>query len=79
MRRRKGPRKAAISSATLGEGTSASPGTALEPRASMLRSPSTEEKLLEGMIPPLDKEEVEKLDLDQVVSKFFHIVSQVTV
>ena len=35
------------------------------------------EKLLEGMIPPFDREEVGKLDLDQAISRFFYVVGQV--
>ncbi|GFZ20830.1 hypothetical protein Acr_28g0015350 [Actinidia rufa] len=46
-------------------------------KASMLENPDVEEKLLEGMIPPADKEVVGKLDLDWAISKFFHIVDQV--
>ena len=57
-----------------GEGTSAIPIAALEPRASILRSPSVVEKILGGVIPPTDKEKMEKPTLDQVVTKFFHIV-----
>ncbi|GFZ09190.1 hypothetical protein Acr_20g0009980 [Actinidia rufa] len=49
------------------------------PKATMLRSSTTAEKLLESVIPPFDKEEVEKLDLDRVVSKFFHIIGQAIV
>ena len=31
------------------------------------------------MIPPFNKEKVDKLTLDQVVMKFFHVVSQVSI
>ncbi|GFS32018.1 hypothetical protein Acr_00g0020440 [Actinidia rufa] len=46
---------------------------------SMLDNPAMAEKLLEGVIPPADKEEVEKLDLDRAILKFFHIISQAMV
>ena len=58
-----------------GEVTSANPIATLGPRVTILRCPATVEKLLEAVIPPFDKEEVEKLDLDRVVSKLFHILS----
>ncbi|XP_057490042.1 uncharacterized protein LOC130776032 isoform X1 [Actinidia eriantha] len=61
------------------DGTSANPIAALGPRATMLRSSATTEKILESAIPPFDKKEMEKLDLDQVVSKFFHIIGQAVV
>ena len=63
----------------VGEGTSANPVAALGPRAIMLRSSAMAKKLLKAVIPPFDKKEVEKLELDQVVSKFFHIIGQVIV
>ena len=44
----------------------------------MLGSSSVVEKILGGVIPPSDKENVDKLTLDQVVTKFFHVVSQVS-
>ena len=47
-----------------GEVTSANPIATLGPRVTILRCPATVEKLLEAVIPPFDKEEVEKLDLD---------------
>ena len=59
------------------EGTSVNPGTMLGPKASILRSPSVAEKILGGVIPPADKEKVDKLSLDQVVTKFFHVIGQV--
>ena len=61
------------------EGTSASFGIVLGPRAYMLGRPSVVEKLLGGMIPPLDKENVDKLNLDRAVTKFFHIIGQVSI
>ena len=38
-----------------------------------------EEKLLEGVIPLFDKEEVEKQDLDLVILRLFHGVGQVAI
>ncbi|GFZ10970.1 hypothetical protein Acr_22g0003680 [Actinidia rufa] len=67
----------ALSAMAIREGTSANPVATLGPRATMLRSSATIEKLLESVIPPFDKEEVEKLDFDRVTSKFFHIIGQV--
>ena len=61
------------------EGTSDSPGTALRPMATILRSPSMVEKILGGVIPPADKENVKKSTQDQVVMKFFHIIVQVSI
>ncbi|GFZ09735.1 hypothetical protein Acr_21g0003340 [Actinidia rufa] len=55
-------------------------GKALRPilllKVTMLRSSATAEKLHEAVIPPFDKEEVDKLELDRMVSKLFHILSQ---
>ena len=62
-----------------GEGTSANFGAVLGPRASMLGSPSVVENILGEVIPPFDKENMDKLTLDQVVTKFFHMVSQVSI
>ena len=56
----------------LGEGTSANPGDVLGLNASMLENPVVAEKLLEGAIPPFDREEVGKLDLDWAISRLFH-------
>ena len=61
------------------DGTLASLGTVLGPRASMLGSLYVSEKLLEGVIPPSDMEKVDKLNLDQAVTKFFHIVGRVSI
>ena len=47
-----------------GEGISPILGTILGPRASIMGSPSIVEKMLWGVIPPADKEKVEKLTLD---------------
>ena len=55
-------KKASIT--TTREGTSVNPITALGPRVTMPRSSTMAEKLLEAVIPPFDKEEVEKLELD---------------
>ncbi|GFY95443.1 hypothetical protein Acr_10g0008280 [Actinidia rufa] len=61
------------------EGTSANPGTTLGPEASMLGNPSMAEKILAGVILHANKEKVDKLSLDQVVTKFFHIIGQAIV
>ncbi|GFY94936.1 hypothetical protein Acr_10g0003210 [Actinidia rufa] len=45
-------------------------------RVIMLRNAATAKKILEAYIPPFDKEEVDKLELDQMVSKLFHILGQ---
>ncbi|GFS31428.1 hypothetical protein Acr_00g0017220 [Actinidia rufa] len=66
----------ATASSRLGEGTSATLDAALGPTASILGSPSVVEKLLRGVIPPADKEKVEKLTLDQTVTKLFHVIGQ---
>ncbi|GFZ06626.1 hypothetical protein Acr_18g0007960 [Actinidia rufa] len=59
-----------------GEGTSAYLGTILGPTPSILGSPSVAERLLRGVIPPADKEKVEKLTLDQTATKLFHVIGQ---
>ncbi|GFZ00561.1 hypothetical protein Acr_14g0001960 [Actinidia rufa] len=69
----------AASKAAVGEGTSANPGAVLGPKAFMLGNPTVAEKFLEGVIPPSNKEEVEKLDLDRAISRFFHGVGEVVV
>ncbi|XP_057482144.1 uncharacterized protein LOC130769038 isoform X2 [Actinidia eriantha] len=71
--------KALSNKAAAGEGTSANPGAVLGPKASMLGNPTVAEKFLEGVIPPSDKEEVEKLGLDRAISRFFHGVGEVVV
>ncbi|GFS29095.1 hypothetical protein Acr_00g0005340 [Actinidia rufa] len=69
----------AAASSRPGEGTSANLGTVLGPTASILGSPSVVEKLLRGVIPPADKEKVEKLTLDQTATKLFHVIGQALV
>ena len=66
--------KGETSVAALGEGTSANSNAILGTRASMLGNPFVVEKILGRVIPPADKKKVEKLTMDQVVTKFFHIV-----
>ncbi|PSS36116.1 Glucosamine-1-phosphate N-acetyltransferase like [Actinidia chinensis var. chinensis] len=61
------------------EGNSANPGVTLGPGTSKLGNPSVAEKILAGVILHADKEKVNKLSLDQVVTKFFHIVGQAVV
>ncbi|GFS34119.1 hypothetical protein Acr_00g0032350 [Actinidia rufa] len=55
-----------------GEGTSAHLGTIPGAPPSILGSPSVAERLLRGVIPPTDKEKVDKLTLDQTAMKLFH-------
>ncbi|GFS41720.1 hypothetical protein Acr_00g0076030 [Actinidia rufa] len=62
-----------------GEGSSANLGTIPGPTTSMLGSLSVAEKLLRGVIPPADKEKVEKLTLDQTATKLFHVIGQALV
>ena len=45
----------------------------------MMESPAAAKKLLKGVIPPAVNQEVDKLDLDRAISKFFHTVGQVTI
>ncbi|GFY86849.1 hypothetical protein Acr_05g0004880 [Actinidia rufa] len=45
-------------------------GEALGPQASVMASAATAEKILAGVILPADKEKVDKLTFDQVVTKF---------
>ncbi|GFY88859.1 hypothetical protein Acr_06g0007990 [Actinidia rufa] len=47
-------------------------GEALGPQASVMASAATAEKILAGVILPADKEKVDKLTFDQVVTKFIH-------
>ena len=61
------------------EGTLGNSSTTLGPIISMLGSPSVAKKILGGVIPPVDKEKVDKLTLDQVITKFFHIIGQVSI
>ncbi|GFZ10805.1 hypothetical protein Acr_22g0002030 [Actinidia rufa] len=62
-----------------GEGSSANLGTVPGPTTFMLGSPSVAKKLLRGVIPPADKEKVEKLTLDQTATKLFHVIGQALV
>ncbi|GFZ12708.1 hypothetical protein Acr_23g0010930 [Actinidia rufa] len=61
------------------EGTSAHLGIVLGPPPSILGSPSVAERLLRGVIPPADKEKVDKLTLDQTATKLFHMIGQALV
>ena len=58
----------------LGEGTSTKPSDVLRPTTSMLGSPSVAKKILTAVILRTNKEKVDKLSLDEIVIKFFHIV-----
>ena len=74
------PSKAAIIVVRLvapGEGTSANLMEVLGPKVTMLKKSYHSWKILEACIPPFDKEKVDKLELDRMVSKLFHILGQV--
>ncbi|GFZ05187.1 hypothetical protein Acr_17g0007590 [Actinidia rufa] len=58
------------------EGTSTNLSTILGPGAFILGIPSVVEKILQGVIPPADKEKVEKFTLDQTATKLFHVIGQ---
>ena len=62
-----------------GEGTSTKPGGMLGPRASVMASAVMAEKILAGVILPADREKVDKLSLDEVVTKLLHVLIQVFV
>ncbi|GFS33373.1 hypothetical protein Acr_00g0028010 [Actinidia rufa] len=66
------------SETTSGAGSSArqTRGEALGPQASVMASAATAEKILAGVILPADKEKVDRLTFDQVVTKFLHVVGQ---
>ncbi|GFS29365.1 hypothetical protein Acr_00g0006420 [Actinidia rufa] len=51
-------------------------GEALGPQASVMASAATAEKILAGVVLPADKERVDRLTFDQVVTKFLHVVGQ---
>ncbi|GFZ16733.1 hypothetical protein Acr_26g0000030 [Actinidia rufa] len=51
-------------------------GEALGPQASVMASAATVEKILAGVILPADKEKVDRLTFDQVVTKFLHALGQ---
>ena len=57
-----------------GESTSARPWDVLGSGASILVSDYVAEKIQARLILPSDKEKVDKLSLDQVITKFLHIV-----
>ena len=71
--------KAAPTVTDPGEGTLANPGVILGLNASMLENPTMVEKLLERLIPHAKRDAVEKLDLDWVISKFFHCIGHITI
>ncbi|GFZ19983.1 hypothetical protein Acr_28g0006880 [Actinidia rufa] len=75
----KTPTIPAVASPRPGEGSSTNLGTVPGPTTSMLGSPLVAEKLLRGVIPPTDKEKVEKLTLDQTAMKLFHVIGQALV
>ncbi|GFZ08136.1 hypothetical protein Acr_19g0010730 [Actinidia rufa] len=51
-------------------------GEALGPQASMMASAAIAEKILAGVILLADKEKVDRLTFDQVVTKFLHVLGQ---
>ncbi|GFZ09951.1 hypothetical protein Acr_21g0005500 [Actinidia rufa] len=61
-----------------GEGSSVKQtlGETLGPQASVMASAATTEKILTGVILPADKEKVDRLTFDQVVTKFLHVLGQ---
>ncbi|GFS34894.1 hypothetical protein Acr_00g0036660 [Actinidia rufa] len=61
-----------------GEGSSVrrTLGEALGPQASVMASAATAEKILARVILLADKEKVDRLTFDQVVTKFLHVVGQ---
>ncbi|GFS31894.1 hypothetical protein Acr_00g0019810 [Actinidia rufa] len=63
----------------IGAGTSANPGTILGSRASILKNPIVEEKLIKGVIPPLNKAKANKLELDRAISRLFQGIGKVMV
>ncbi|GFZ08215.1 hypothetical protein Acr_20g0000230 [Actinidia rufa] len=62
-----------------GEGTLAHLSAVPGPTPFILGSPSVAEELLWGVIPPADKEKVDKLTLDQTATKLFHVIGQALV
>ncbi|GFZ14358.1 hypothetical protein Acr_24g0005480 [Actinidia rufa] len=61
-----------------GEGSSVrrTPGEALGPQVLVMASAATAEKILAGVILPADKEKVDRLTFDQVVTKFLYALGQ---
>ncbi|GFZ05306.1 hypothetical protein Acr_17g0008780 [Actinidia rufa] len=61
-----------------GEGSSVKRtlGESLGPQASVMASAATAEKILAKVILPADKEKVDRLTFDQVVTKFLHVLGQ---
>ena len=62
-----------------GEGSAAKsvPGEALGPHAVVMASAAMVEKIFARVILPANKENVEKLTFDQVMTKFLYVLSQV--
>ena len=59
------------------EGTSARQGHPLAPEASVMASASMAKKIQAGVVLSTDRKKVEKLGLDQVVTKFLHCIVQI--
>ncbi|GFS38856.1 hypothetical protein Acr_00g0059850 [Actinidia rufa] len=53
------------------------PPAAKKAKSATSRSASVAKKILSGVILPVDNEKVDKLSLDQVVTKFFHNIGQI--
>ncbi|GFZ08650.1 hypothetical protein Acr_20g0004580 [Actinidia rufa] len=53
------------------EDTSVNPCAALRPKAFMLGNPFVVETFLAGVILPIDREKVDKVSLNKVVTNFF--------
>ncbi|GFZ21707.1 hypothetical protein Acr_29g0008690 [Actinidia rufa] len=51
-------------------------GESLGPQASVMANAATAEKILAEVILPADKEKVDRLTFDQVVTKFLHVLGQ---
>ena len=64
---------------TIGESSSNNLEYVLGPRASILGSTFVAEKILGGVIPLANKEKIDKLTLNQVITKFFHVIGQVLI
>ena len=73
----KGASKGSIHQVAPGEGTLAVLGHSLGLRAFVMASASMAEKFLTRVILSVNKEKVDKLSFDQVVTKFLHILDQV--
>ena len=60
-----------------GRGPQLTPEVVLRLKASAMENPIVEAKLLQGLILPIDKGEVVKLDPNRAITRFLHSLSQV--